>query len=69
MTESIVKIILANIRIHCRNTDKDCTGCPFRISNPWAEYCMFSGPHAGEGIIPEDWELEKYVQNEKDIEE
>lgn len=38
--------------------------CPFRIKNNWAEYCIFSGPHWGEGIIPENWELEELYKKE-----
>ena len=59
MTISLIKIVLNAIKNYCKNKDKDCTNCPFRINNSWAEYCVFGGPHVGEGVIPEDWELDE----------
>ena len=62
--EQILKIALTAIKKYCKlqtkelNGDDVCKNCPFRMTNNWAEYCMFAGPHWGEGVIPEDWELE-----------
>ena len=43
---------------------KNCDLCPFRLKNNWAEYCLFSGPHWGEGVNPEDWELDELIKEE-----
>lgn len=58
--EQILEISLKAIQQYCKSQEGDdaCVKCMFNISGPWCEYCMFSGPHKGEGVIPEDWELE-----------
>ena len=61
--QTMLKVVLIAINKYCklqtkeRNGEDVCKECPFKITNNWAEYCMFAGPHWGEGIIPEDWEL------------
>ena len=33
--------------------------CMFNIHGDFNDHCMFSGPYDYEGVIPEDWELDK----------
>ena len=54
---------LKYIKRMCRENEH-CNGCPFRIKNNWAEYCMFTGPHWGEGVNPEYWELDDVNKKE-----
>lgn len=71
MTVSLVKIVLTSIKKYCADrgdVGSCCEGCPFNIKCSWCEYCMFGGPHIGEGILPEDWDLDE-VDFKDDIEE
>lgn len=61
--EETILTNLRKIKKMCRDR-KMCEGCLFRIKNSWAEYCVFSGPHWGEGVNPEDWELDELVKEE-----
>lgn len=59
-----IKIISAlnTIKEYCKSKDENkadcCADCPFNIENSWAKYCLFAGPHFGEGVIPENWDIE-----------
>lgn len=51
--------ILSAIKNYCENRGiGDCDNCPFCMDHGWALDCMFCGPHIGEGVIPENWDLE-----------
>lgn len=55
--------VLSTIQNYCKNREEECEGCPFCIDNKWAVNCMFCGPHVGEGVIPENWELNLLDRN------
>lgn len=62
MEFSIIKIVLSSIKSYCKNRGDEgdvCANCPFSIKHKWVEMCMFCGPHVGEGVIPENWELDE----------
>lgn len=60
MTMTLIKIVLSAIQKYCKNKEiGNCESCPFCIDDGWAVDCMFCGPHVGEGVIPENWELDK----------
>lgn len=55
--KEMMLIVLKAIHLFCKNND-DCEKCPFNLKSSWAQYCMFKGPHWGEGIAPCDWEMD-----------
>lgn len=62
MKDNNIITVLSTIKEYCKSKDPSivdcCANCPFNIENSWAKFCMFSGPHFNEGVIPEDWKTE-----------